>query len=216
MNEHGKGGGGLPPAPLEDAALRALTLGGMMALADAMLRQGLENPSSPLRKPALATVNSAGAPAVQTVILRSVDFTARKLGIFTDARSRKVAELGAEPRAELLFYDPACDMQLRLSGRVEIRVGDVSAWASAAPASRRAYLVTAPPGTASPEPVSGLPADVAGIIPSLERMEEGRVNFAFIEFRFTEADLVVLSRAGHRRARIRFLPDDRQAEWLVP
>lgn len=188
----------------------------MAALAAAMLRRGLENPSSPLRKPALATVNSAGAPAVRTVILRSVEFAARKIGIFTDARSRKVAELGADPRAELLFYDLDCDIQLRLAGRAAIRVGDDAAWASAAPASRRAYLVTAPPGTPSPEPVSGLPPDVAGIIPSLERMEEGRANFAYVEIVIAEADIVVLSRAGHRRARIRYKADGEHAEWLVP
>lgn len=216
MDERGGTGLALPAAPLEDAELRGLTLEGMAALAAAMLRRGLENPSAPLRKPALATVNAAGGPAVRTVILRSVDLAARKLGLFTDARSRKVAELRANPGAELLFYDPACDMQLRLAGRAEIRVGDEAAWASAAPASRRAYLVTAPPGTPSPQPVSGLPADVAGIIPSLERMEEGRANFAYIEFSIAEADIVVLSRAGHRRARIRYEADGEHAEWLVP
>lgn len=216
MDERHGSGSELPAAPLEDAELRALTLDGMVALAAAMLRRGLENPSSPLRKPALATVKASGAPAVRTVILRSVDLATRKLGLFTDARSRKAAELGAEPRAELLFYDPACDMQLRLSGRAEIRVGDEAAWASAAPPSRRAYLVTAPPGTPSAEPVSGLPADVAGIIPSLERMEEGRANFAYVEISLAEADIVVLSRAGHRRARIRFQADGEHAEWLVP
>lgn len=206
----------LPGAPLEDADLRALTLGGMAALAAAMLRHGLENPSSPLRKPAFATVGTAGAPAVRTVILRSADLAARRLGIFTDARSRKVADLESNPFAELLFYDPACDIQLRLSGRAEVRPGDEAAWASAAPPSRRAYLVTAPPGTPSLEPVSGLPADVAGIIPSLERMEEGRVNFAYVEIVISGADIVVLSRAGHRRARIRYRADGEHAEWLVP
>ncbi len=209
-------GHGLPRAPLDDADLTALTLDGMASLAAAMLRQGLENPRSPLRKPALATVGEAGAPAVRTVILRSADLAARKLGIFTDARSRKVADLAANPAVELLFYDPDCDIQLRLSGRAEVRPGDEAAWASAAPPSRRAYLVTAPPGTPSPEPVSGLPEDVAGIIPSLERMEEGRVNFAYVEIVISVADIVVLSRAGHRRARIRYRADGEHAEWLVP
>ena len=216
MDEREEAGAALPAAPLDDASLRALTLDGVKALAAAMLEEAAKNPSSPLRKPALATVSASGAPAVRTVILRSADLAARRLGIFTDARSRKVADLEAEPRAELLFFDPACDIQLRLAGRAEIRIGDEAAWESAAPPSRRAYLVTAPPGTVSVEPVSGLPSDIAGIIPSLERMEEGRVNFAYIEFTLDEADIVVLSRAGNRRARIRYRAHGEHAEWLVP
>lgn len=216
MDKRERAGAVLPAAPLDDASLRALTLDGVKALTAAMLQQALENPSSPLRKPALATVSASGAPAVRTVILRAADLAARRLGFFTDARSRKVADIEAEPRVELHFYDPACDIQFRLAGRAEVRIGDETAWETAAPPSRRAYLVMAPPGTASHEPVSGLPADVAGIIPSLERMEEGLVNFAYIEFTLAEADIVVLSRAGNRRARIRYLADGEHAEWLVP
>lgn len=219
MNGRKQAGGNgisLPRAPLEEAALRALTLQEMAALALALLADGLENPSSPLRKPVLATIAEGDAPSLRTVILRSVDEAGRTLGFFTDARSPKVAELTQNPRASLLFYDPRCDMQLRLTGTVEIRLGDEAAWTRAAPPSRRAYLVTAPPGTPSPEPVSGLPADAEGVIPPLERLEEGRVNFALIAFRVEESDMLVLSRAGNRRARFRHGGGREQAEWLVP
>src|SRR5690606_26378712 len=128
----------------------------------------------------------------------------------------KIAEIARDPRASLVFYDPRCDIQVRFSGRVEARVADADAWNGAAPPSRRAYLVTAPPGTPSPAPVSGLPPDAEGVIPPLERLEEGRNNFALVEFIFDEADIVVLSRSGNRRARIRYDADGSQAEWLVP
>jgi hypothetical protein len=206
----------LPAGPLEKERLEALSLADMAGFLAAMLADGLENPSSPLRKPSLATIGLEGEPALRTVILRTADIGRRRLGFFTDARSPKVAQIGKEPRASVLFYDPRCDMQLRLSGRMEVRIGDEAAWAGAAPASRRAYLVVAPPGTSSPKPVSGLPADAEGIIPPLERLEEGRPNFAFLEFFFAEADIVLFSRAGNRRARIRYEADDGHAEWLVP
>ena len=206
----------LPAASLEGAALGALALADMAAMALALPLDGLENPASPLRKPALATIAADGAPAVRTVILRSLDEDRRALGIFTDARSHKVAEIARDSRASLLFYDPRCDVQVRFSGRAEARVGDEAAWESAAPPSRRAYLVTAPPGTPSPAPVSGLPPDVEGVIPPFERLEEGRNNFALVEFIFDEADIVVLSRAGNRRARIRYDAEGARAEWLVP
>jgi pyridoxamine 5'-phosphate oxidase len=196
--------------------MRALTLQRMSAFASALIAEGLENPSSPLRKPALATVGEGGVPAVRTVILRSADETDRLLGIFTDARSPKVTELQRNPRASLLFHDPRCDMQLRLSGKAEIRVGDEVAWGRATAPSRRAYLVTAPPGTLSSGPVSGLPADVEGIIPPLESLEEGRANFALIEFHVEERDMLILGRAGNRRARFRYEGGREAGNWLVP
>ncbi len=49
-----------------------------------------------------------------------------------------------------------------------------------------------------------------------DRLEEGRSNFALVEFIFDEADIVVLSRAGNRRARIRYEAERARAEWLVP
>ena len=209
----------LPEAPLEGEALRKLGLADMTALALAMLREGAMNAASPLRKPALSTISAEGAPTLRTVFLRGFDPAERRLDIFTDARSPKAAEIAAEPRAAMLFYDPVPDIQLRLSGRAAVhRRGAAAdaAWSGAALSSRRAYLVTTPPATPSPEPVSGLPLDVEGIIPPLERIEEGRANFALLEFVFAEADILVLSRTGHRRARIRFSADAAQGEWLVP
>ena len=209
----------LPSAPLEGTALKALTLEDMAALALALPAEGLKNLASPLRKPALSTLAAHGAPSLRTVILRGMDRGACRLTMFTDARSAKVAEIEAEPRAAMLFYDPISDIQARFSGKAEIhRKGALAdkAWADAAPPSRRAYLAEAAPGMVAPGPVSGLPRDVEGIIPPLERLEEGRTNFALIEFIFDEADIVVLSRSGHRRARIRFSADTARGEWLYP
>ena len=193
--------------PFEGAALRALTLDDMMALAVDLLADGVANAGSPLRK-----------PVARTVILRNFDETERVLELFTDARSAKVAELERELRAAMLFYDPRRDVQLRLTGRAVPLTGAAAAaaWAAAGLPSRRAYLAVAAPGTPSPAPTSGLPAEVEGIIPAPERLEEGRANFAVIRFAFDEADLVVLSRSGHRRARIRWRADGVAAEWLVP
>ncbi|MCW5728418.1 pyridoxamine 5'-phosphate oxidase family protein [Parvibaculum sp.] len=215
-NDSGAGRAG--PAPFEGAALHALTLPDMAALAFALLEEGASDAGSPLRKPALATLSAAGAPAVRTVILRNFDRQARMLELFTDARSAKVAELAREPRASMMFYDPRRDVQLRLTGKAVPLTGPAAeaAWTAAGLPSRRAYLAVAAPGTASDSPTSGLPPEVEGMIPSADRLEEGRVNFALIRFGFDEADLVVLSRSGHRRARIRWPADVQTVEWLVP
>ncbi|MEQ8281835.1 MAG: pyridoxamine 5'-phosphate oxidase family protein [Parvibaculum sp.] len=212
------GAGRAGPVPFEGAALRALTLADMAALAFVLLEEGAADAGSPLRKPALATLSARGAPAVRTVILRKFDAPARMLELFTDARSAKIAELAREPRASMLFYDPRRDVQLRLTGSAVPLTGApaADAWEAAGLPSRRAYLAVSAPGTASESPTSGLPPEVEGIVPSAERLEEGRVNFALIRFGFDEADLVVLSRSGHRRARIRWPADAPSLEWLVP
>ncbi|MEX0839194.1 MAG: pyridoxamine 5'-phosphate oxidase family protein [Parvibaculum sp.] len=214
-NDTGPGSG---PAPFEGEALRALTLQDTAVLAFALLEEGAGDALSPLRKPALATVSANGAPALRTVILRNFDRKARVLELFTDARSTKVAELKREPRASMLFYDPRRDLQLRLSGSAVPLTGAAAAdaWAAAGLPSRRAYLAVAAPGTPSAAPTSGLPAEIEGLIPSIDKLEEGRVNFALICFGFDEADLVVLSRTGHRRAHIRWPADAPVMEWLVP
>tara|TARA_R110002110_G_scaffold79145_11_gene207076 strand:- start:8910 stop:9569 length:660 start_codon:yes stop_codon:yes gene_type:complete len=211
-----KGAFSLPQVPFEGEGLKALTLNDMAALALALPAEGVENPASPLRKPVLASLSALGGPAVRTVILRSLDHAARRLGFFTDARSAKAAEIARDPRVCVLFYDPRMDIQVRLSGNAEVHVASPSAWQSAPPSSRRAYLVTAPPGTVLGAPASGLPAGLDGTLPSLEMLEEGRANFALIDVTFHEADIVVLSRTGHRRARIRWQTEGVRMAWLVP
>ena len=64
----------------------------------------------------LATADADGAPAARIVLLKGFD--ERGLVFFTDYRSRKGAELEANPRAALVFYWGELERQIRISGRV--------------------------------------------------------------------------------------------------
>jgi len=64
----------------------------------------------------LATATTEGAPSARIVLLKGVD--ARGFVFFTDYRSRKAAELAANPAAALLFWWGALERQIRISGRV--------------------------------------------------------------------------------------------------
>ena len=64
----------------------------------------------------LATADPDGAPAARIVLLKGFD--ERGLVFFTDYRSRKGAELEANPRAALVFYWGELERQIRISGRV--------------------------------------------------------------------------------------------------
>ena len=65
---------------------------------------------------ALATATPDGAPSVRMVLLKGVD--ERGFVFFTDYRSRKGAELAANPRAALVFYWAELERQVRVTGAV--------------------------------------------------------------------------------------------------
>jgi pyridoxamine 5'-phosphate oxidase len=64
----------------------------------------------------LATASADGAPSARIVLLKAFD--ERGFVFFTDYRSRKGAELEANPRAALVFYWGELDRQVRITGTV--------------------------------------------------------------------------------------------------
>jgi pyridoxamine 5'-phosphate oxidase len=64
----------------------------------------------------LATASAAGAPSARIVLLKAFD--ERGFVFFTDYRSRKGAELEANPRAALVFWWHELERQVRITGTV--------------------------------------------------------------------------------------------------
>ncbi|WP_293912014.1 pyridoxamine 5'-phosphate oxidase [Deinococcus sp.] len=64
----------------------------------------------------LATANAAGRPSVRTVLLRGVD--ERGLSFYSNYDSHKGRDLAANPQAELLFFWPDIERQVRVYGSV--------------------------------------------------------------------------------------------------
>jgi pyridoxamine 5'-phosphate oxidase len=64
----------------------------------------------------LATASAGGEPSVRTVLLKEVD--ARGFVFFTHYTSPKGHDLAENPRAALLFFWPALERQIRITGRV--------------------------------------------------------------------------------------------------
>ena len=65
----------------------------------------------------LATADDTGRPSARVVLLKGVD--ERGLVFFTDYRSRKAADLAANPLAALTFLWKELDRQVRITGQVE-------------------------------------------------------------------------------------------------
>ena len=66
----------------------------------------------------LATATADGAPSARIVLLKAFD--ERGFVFFSDYRSRKGAELEANPRAALVFYWSELDRQVRITGGVAL------------------------------------------------------------------------------------------------
>ena len=65
----------------------------------------------------LATANAQGRPHVRTVLLRGA--TEAGYDFYTNYDSQKGLDLAANPYAEILFYWPELERQVRISGGVE-------------------------------------------------------------------------------------------------
>lgn len=120
---------------------------------------------------------------------------------FTDAGSAKVGELEADARASILLWDEGRRLQLRLTGRAEVRLGATAdEWAALSEGQRRSYGKVPAPGT---EIADGLAYEER---PAPE-------SFARVELAVTAMDVVHLGEA-HRRAR--FAAPGWDGVWLSP
>jgi pyridoxamine 5'-phosphate oxidase len=155
------------------------------------------------RTPVLATTDGESADA-RTVILREADAARQQLGLYTDQRSAKVAQLLSHPIGTLVMWSAALGWQLRC--KVQLALEDdglavSSRWAriKLSPAAQD-YLSPAPPGAFLA--VAATPTHDA----------VARSHFAVILARVVSIDWLELHPDGHRRAAF----DAHGARWLQP
>jgi hypothetical protein len=211
--------------PHERASLESI-----LAAAWTRLGRGAADPAQDWHWPVLASVDArdaAGpAPDARIVVLRRADPSARELEIHADARTHKLAQLHAAPRACLVFHDRAAGLQLRAWADAAAHAGDAvarRAWDALAATSRRTYRAPRTPGEPTGAPDPNLPDDDATPpdrsgphadgIPS-----DGFERFAAIVLRVRRLEWLHLDRAGHRRARFDWEADATTpvATWIRP
>jgi hypothetical protein len=187
-------------------------LSGSLGEAWALLVRGAADRRHPFHTPSVATVAADGAPSVRTVVLRGADPAARIVRFHTDARSRKAAELAAEPRIALHAYHPGAKIQLRLAGRATLHhdgsVAD-AAWSATRPFSRACYRVAQAPGTPAEDPLGALAEASAD-------EQAGREAFLAVTVVVARMEFLYLAAAGHRRALFDWSGGTLAATWLVP
>jgi 3-hydroxyisobutyrate dehydrogenase len=168
--------------------------------------------------PVVASV-SGDIPSLRTVVLRAASTAEKKLRFHTDIRSPKVSELLANPSIALLFYHKEHRLQLRVQGRATVdHTSDAvsMAWDATPASSRRCYLSTAAPSSASDSPSVGFPDAFRHRFPSNEETLPGREHFAVVMVQVQSIDWLWLNHAGHRRAQFIYHEGGFDAQWLVP
>ncbi len=198
---------GGPPSFYDD-------LGGTLAEAWRLISRGVADRRSPFHHPAVATTGPDGAPRIRTVILRGCEPGTRTIRFHTDRRSAKIAEIGAEGRVAIHFYDPGAKIQLRVSGRAAVHAnGPVAdaAWAGSRVFSRQCYGIAPGPG----EPIA---EGGAFALPDVteDATAAGRANFSAVVVAIDTMEWLYLAAAGHRRARFAWNGDTLRAMWLTP
>lgn len=185
-----------------------------------LLDKGVRDRRHGFHLPCLATWNPDFGPTARHVVLRGLDRKHRLLRFHTDARSGKAAEIAAEPRVALTFYDPGEETQVRAQAHAELHRSDAAAeaaWQKTRLFSRRCYLAQQAPGTPTEVPTAGLPFGLVDRSPTAEESEAGRANFAIVLCRIESLDWMYLSHMGHRRARFAWTAEGEvDARWLQP
>ena len=113
------------------------------------LEGGIRNPDAPL--PVFATASGA-----RIVVLRGFDKAERTLTFHTHTQSGKVADLIASPKAEVLVWDAAQSLQIRLSCTVSLSAASDALWADQGDGARQNYASGATPGSEIPGPGEGI------------------------------------------------------------
>ena len=156
------------------------------------------------RSATLATVGLDGGPQARTVILREADEATGRLAFFTDRRSPKVAELGREPRACLVFWCRRLRWQLRVRVQVSLEFdGDAveATWLRLRDSAAAGdYLAPAAPGTRLAISDGTDRADRADQGDRADHPRLAEHQLCIARAAIEAIDWLELAAAGHRRA----------------
>ncbi len=121
---------------------------------------------------------------------------------YTDARSKKVFHLKANPNSSVLYYHPELQLQVNVSGLITTHEGDeLYKKEFEKLLSLKDYSNFPPPESS----ISG-PNDY----------REGISHFMVLKMKWLEVDILQLSKDGHKRAVLKRKDDLWEGSWVVP
>ncbi|WOI55046.1 pyridoxamine 5'-phosphate oxidase family protein [Palleronia sp. LCG004] len=134
----------------DDVPAWADDLGAFLSRGWDALERAADDPSAPMHRAVLATTGLGGGAEARTLVLRHARRSDATLGVQVDRASTKVAEIGANPLATLLFWDEDAQMQIRARIRAEIDTDTAAIWTDLSDRARTNYGGTPPTGAPIP------------------------------------------------------------------
>jgi pyridoxamine 5'-phosphate oxidase len=184
-----------------------------------LLLIGAKDRKHAFHTPVFSNNNKDNLVNSRVVVLRKFDEKALKLNFHTDMRSLKIINLQDNYNSFFVFYDPKIKIQLRITTKSIInnrnKVAE-SSWGETRLFSRKCYLTTKAPSSATKIPEDGIPLHLRGVNPSKDESEKGYENFAVIENIIINIDWLYLDFSGHRRLNINLINKDTLFEWIIP
>jgi len=183
-----------------------------------LLHRGQSDPKCAFSTPVVATVTADGEPRTRTIVLRKVLKVSGELLGYTDRRSNKADDLTNGSRVmSWTFWDPKKKIQLNCSGPTDWLPENLAKerFDQLPKHSRKSYATLAAPGRPQKEATDGLPKDWNQR--DTRETDYAAGHFGILSTRITRAEVLQLSRDGHRR----LLAERGEAEewtftWLVP
>ena len=153
------------------------------------LRTATKRRKSPWKTPVISTMGLDNTPKARVVVLRRASHDV--LELHTDIRSEKWAELTKHQHIAWTFWDRSRQVQLRVSGCVELHQNDAIAqdnWNRLGEGSRKTYRVEPAPATPIARP------------DSYSYCGDGYRYFGVVRCHCDWMDWLHLTRDGHKRA----------------
>lgn len=169
------------------------------------LEQGAKDRFAAARFVSLATAGLSGGGNTRMVVLRGAKRHDAMLEVHTDAASQKAAELAHDPRATVLVWDAAAQLQIRLSVTATLHSGtDVKdRWSQVPDSARKVYGGTPAPG----QPIA---------TPNAHTMPQtAPARFVVLLCQVTSIDALWLGPARHHRAQFSNT-DNWVGRWVAP
>ena len=177
--------------------------------ADRILSNAVNNSNTLFHTLVVSCFNGAEISS-RVMVLREFCLQKKIMRFHTDYRSAKIRELKDQTSTNVIGYDPALKVQIKLQGEIKVHYDDSvtqDAWQSSTNRSKKCYSVK---DGSSNEIENPNEYDIKEFEP-----EEGYKNFSVLIFSFNSLEYLYLKRSGHRRA-IHKWDDKLNSKWLVP
>ena len=177
-----------------------------------VLKDGVKNRDSLFHTLTLSTFDGESIDS-RVMVLREFNQKERRLRFHTDARSKKIKDLGISLVSSVIGYDPIQKIQIRLKGFLKSshkNKDTLEAWEKSQDISKKCYSVK--DGSTS---IISTPSSHDFHIKDVA-LEDGYENFSILYFYFNSLEFLYLQRSGHRRCKFEWSNCKLQSFWLVP